>query len=72
MRIDTRIYRSYVVITGLAIQFVACIVLGLFIGSWLDKKWGTAPFVMVGLVLVGTVCGFVNLVKGLQKIKNDK
>ena len=72
MKLDTRVYRSYVVISGLAIQLVLCIVLGLFMGSWLDKKWGTEPFIMIGLVFLGTVCGFINLIKGLQKLKNDK
>ena len=72
MKLDTRVYRSYVVISGLAIQLVLCVVLGLFIGSSLDKKWGTTPFIMLGLVLLGTVGGFINLIKGLQKIKNDK
>jgi len=72
VKLDTRVYRSYVVISGLAIQLVLCVVLGLFIGSSLDKKWGTTPFIMLGLVLLGTVGGFINLIKGLQKIKNDK
>ena len=72
MKLDTRVYRTYSIISGLAVQLVACTVLGLFAGSWLDKKWGTTPYIMVVLVLGGTLVGFINLFKGIQKIKNDK
>ncbi|HLD75017.1 MAG TPA: AtpZ/AtpI family protein [Bdellovibrionota bacterium] len=59
-------------ISGLAIQLVLCVVLGLFIGNWLDKKCGTTPFMIIGFAFLGSVCGFMNLIKGLKKIKNDK
>lgn len=46
---------------GAGIQFAATLVLFVFLGSWLDKRFGTAPlFILLG-VLVGGGGGFYSL-----------
>jgi F0F1-type ATP synthase assembly protein I len=52
-------------------QLVASLLAGVFLGQWLDKKWGTDPWMMfVGLIL-GTGGGFYNLFR-LVSWKNKK
>ena len=44
-------------------QLAATVIGGLFFGSWLDKKFGTDPWLtVIGLVL-GSVGGFYNLIR---------
>jgi F0F1-type ATP synthase assembly protein I len=38
---------------GLGIQFAASIVVFLYIGQWLDRKLGTAPWLLLAGVFVG-------------------
>lgn len=46
---------------GAGIQFAAALVLFVFLGSWLDKRFGTAPlFILLG-VFVGGGGGFYSL-----------
>lgn len=46
---------------GAGIQFAATLVLFVFLGSWLDKRYGTAPlFILLG-VFVGGGGGFYSL-----------
>jgi len=44
---------------GLA--FAVAIVMGLALGWWLDKKFGTAPWLLLGGLFVGIAAGFKNL-----------
>lgn len=43
---------------GAGVQFVASILLFLYIGKWLDGKLGTAPWLLVAGVFVGAAAGF--------------
>jgi F0F1-type ATP synthase assembly protein I len=46
--------------TFITIPFAMAVppVLGWFFGQWLDKKFGTAPFLMYFLIVAGIVAGF--------------
>jgi ATP synthase protein I len=44
---------------GLGLQLASGILLGLFAGYWADKKFGTAPWIMLGGIVLGTTAGFV-------------
>jgi F0F1-type ATP synthase assembly protein I len=46
---------------------VACIVTGYFLGSYLDRKWGTSPWLVVAGVLLGTAAGFVSLFRMVSR-----
>jgi len=41
-------------------ELVLFTVLGAFVGSLLDRKWETAPWAMVGGLLLGAAAGFVH------------
>lgn len=51
---------------GLGFQFVASILLFLWVGQWLDGKFGTdGPFVLLG-VFVGAGAAFYSMYRGLM------
>lgn len=47
--------------SAVGMTFAVAIVLGLAAGWWLDKKLGTAPWCLLGGLLVGILAGFKNL-----------
>jgi F0F1-type ATP synthase assembly protein I len=46
------------------------IAVGLFFGYLLDKLFNTHPWLLLIFTLLGTVSGFYNLIRGLNKIKD--
>jgi ATP synthase protein I len=48
-------------LSGLGLQFVIAILLFLYAGMWLDKKLGTAPWMLLLGALIGAGAGFYSL-----------
>ena len=48
----------------------ACVFVGLLIGSALDKWLGTKSLMLVGIIL-GSVAGFVELIRVMMKASRD-
>ena len=46
---------------------VACIVAGYLLGSYLDRKLGTSPWLVVVGVFLGTAAGFVGLFRTVSR-----
>lgn len=51
---------------GFGIQLLLTILLFLYLGRWLDGKFGTAPFLLIAGVFVGAAAGFYAMVKALS------
>jgi len=47
--------------SAVGITFAVAIVLGLALGWWLDRKLGTAPWLLLGGLFLGIGAGFKNL-----------
>ena len=47
-------------------QLAATVIGGLFLGSWLDKKWGMLPWLTIIGLILGSVGGFYNLIRILD------
>jgi F0F1-type ATP synthase assembly protein I len=46
-------------VSALGFEFVALVMGGVFVGGWLDERWGTKPWmVMAGLALALVACGY--------------
>jgi ATP synthase protein I len=62
-------------LTGIGFYIVACILLGVFSGLWLDGKLDTSPlFIILGLVLgLGlAVFGIYRMIRPLMTDKQDR
>ncbi len=53
--------RLWLDVSVIGIQFPVAIALGFFFGRWLDRQFGTDPWLMAVFSLFGIVAGFVNL-----------
>jgi F0F1-type ATP synthase assembly protein I len=46
---------------GLGFELVVPLLVGLFGGQWLDRRFGTAPWLLLAGVIVGAIAGFLSL-----------
>ena len=51
---------------GVGLQFAVSIVLFLFLGQWLDKKFGTGPILLIVCVFVGAGAAFYSMYRKLM------
>jgi ATP synthase protein I len=47
----------------IGIQFPIAILIGYFLGRWLDSLFGTRPWLMLVFSLFGIAAGFVNMIR---------
>jgi F0F1-type ATP synthase assembly protein I len=50
---------------GLGLQLAVCIVGGLYLGQWLDRRLGTDPWLMITGVFVGFGASFYSMYRKL-------
>lgn len=52
---------------GLGLQFVASVVVFLYLGQWLDRRLGTAPWLLLVGVFVGAGGSFYSIYRRLMR-----
>jgi len=57
---------------GGGIQFVISILLFLYIGKWLDSRFGTSPWLLMIGVLVGAVAGFYSFYRRIMSSSRER
>jgi ATP synthase protein I len=65
---DRRFIRLMGVLSTVGITMVVATVIGYFIGVFLDKVFGTSPWLMIVFLLLGIAAGFKNLYDQTKKI----
>jgi ATP synthase protein I len=64
-----RLLREYAYYSSLGLQVALAIVIGLFLGYYLDGKFGTSPWLtLIGLGL-GIAAGYRNLGLAIKKVR---
>jgi ATP synthase protein I len=59
--------------SSIGIAMVLMIFGSLFLGNWLDKKFGTLPYFTIIFLIIGVVAGFKNIYSVIQKnFKNEE
>jgi F0F1-type ATP synthase assembly protein I len=48
---------------GVGVELVAPLVIGVFGGRWLDRRFGTEPWLLLVLAVLGAVAGMINLIR---------
>jgi ATP synthase protein I len=64
-------YRKIAAISSLGLMLPSSIVIGLFLGYYLDKFFGTHPWLLLVFFILGAVSGFYSLLRGLSKFKDE-
>lgn len=67
MASDGRSDRAMVSLLAVGTVLVACVVLGYLLGSYLDTKLGTSPWLTMIGVLLGSAAGFVQLFRTVSR-----
>lgn len=63
--------RKIAELTSLVLMLPSSIAVGLFIGYFLDKLFGTQPWLLLLFTVLGVVSGFYSLLRGLSKYKDE-
>lgn len=57
---------------SIGLVMVIAIVIGWWFGSWLDRKLGTSPWLMLLFTLFGIAAGFIEMIRiAMQLSKED-
>jgi ATP synthase protein I len=64
-------YRKIADISSLALALPSSIVVGLFLGYYLDKWLGTRPWLLVAFTLLGVASGLITLIRGVLKYNRE-
>ena len=68
-------YRAFATAGSLGFVMAAFILVGYYIGSYLDKRLGTDPWFLLLFLLLGIVGGFMEylqILKGMNSANKDK
>lgn len=64
-------YKAMALMSAISAQLVGSILIGLFLGKWLDAKLGTLPlFLILGLFL-GLATGIYSMLQLIRKFTGD-
>lgn len=55
----------------LSMDLVSAILVGSFLGYWLDRWFNTSPGFLIGLFLLGCVAGFTNMMRTLRRMDQE-
>ena len=64
--------RTAWLVGGLAFVLGALTVLGAWLGHYLDRRWGTEPWLTLAGALLGMSAGFFELVTVMRQIGKDE
>ncbi|MBL7686127.1 MAG: AtpZ/AtpI family protein [Deltaproteobacteria bacterium] len=65
------LYRAMGLYSGLGIQLVVSVMVGVYAGDWLDKRWQTAPFMLMLGLFLGAGSGFYQLFR-VANLMNER
>jgi len=63
--------RKITALSSLVLMLPSSIAVGLFLGYFLDKIFGTQPWLLFVFLLLGTASGFYSLIRGLSKYNKE-
>jgi ATP synthase protein I len=63
--------KKIVSLSSLGLMLPSSIAVGLIIGYFLDKAFGTRPWLLILFFLFGTASGIINLLRGLNRLQDN-
>lgn len=64
-------FRALGLTGGIGAVMAACIMIGYFIGRYLDAKFGTAPWLLIVSLLMSMTAGFLEVYKIVKKVMKE-
>ncbi len=60
-------FRKIAELSSIGLRLPSSIAIGLFTGYYLDKLFGTQPWLLLIFLLLGIASGMISLLKGIKK-----
>lgn len=64
--------QDHIEITTLGTEFAVAEILGTGIGFWLDKKWGTTPWLLIAGAVAGFGLGLYIILRTAKQLQQQK
>ncbi|OQX55654.1 MAG: hypothetical protein B5M54_01395 [Candidatus Aminicenantes bacterium 4484_214] len=64
-------WRRLAELSSLGLILPSSIIVGLFFGYWLDKLFGTHPWLLLVFTVLGIASGLISLLRAVQKINKN-
>lgn len=68
---DRRQMRAVGVASAVGIVIVVSVVIGFLFGRWLDRVFGTDPWLMLLFTILGVAAGFIEMYRMVKSISED-
>ncbi len=68
-RETTRTFKDLAYYSSIGLSVSFAVIIGLFLGVWLDKKFSTDPWLMLAGLGLGIAAGYRNIGHMIRKIK---
>ena len=68
---DSETYRIVGIIGSFGFTTAGAVAGGYFLGSYLDKKFNSSPWLMLSLIILGITASFIEFFKLIKKLNNE-
>lgn len=68
---DRRNLRNMSTASAVGIVIVVSVVIGFLLGRWLDRIFGTDPWLLLVFTILGVVAGFIEMYRMVKSISED-
>ncbi|ATY86247.1 hypothetical protein CVV65_16010 [Kyrpidia spormannii] len=65
---ERRSWRAFALVSGIGVELAAAVLAGVYLGRWLDRLWGTSPWMLLVGVLLGLAAGILGVVHLVQTV----
>ena len=64
--------KKIVTVSSLGLMLPSSIAVGLVLGYFLDRVFGTQPWLLILFFFLGTASGITNLLRGISRLQDDR
>lgn len=65
-------FQAMALMSAILSQLVGSILVGIFVGKWLDEKTGTTPFLLIFGLLLGLAAGVFGTIHLIRRFSRDE